>query len=334
MKAWRFYGKRDLRLEEISCPEPKEGEVLLKVTLCGICQTDVDEFMAGPKLFSPIPIIPGHEFGGIVTDVGPNVSKKWLGKTVMVSPLVCCQECKFCKAGLNNLCENLGYYGIKKFDGGFAEYVTVKVDNLIESPIAEIVHFGEILLVARKVLTLAEKFFFLEKEALICGAGPVGLITALLLKKYGWSVEICEIREQRRKFANDLGIRSYAFIHEIPKSFSIVIDCAGEDPLVPHIFPDLISKLKHNGTLILVGLYFTEVTLDVLSLLKKEIKIIPCFMYSSKVTKDLIEDMVDLAGPMSKMSFAIPFENLIDGLIELETNKDKYIKLVVTYANH
>ena len=335
MKAWRYYGRRDLRLEEVSRPVPGEGEVLVKVLSCGICQTDVDEFMVGPRLFQPVPFIPGHEFGGVIAEVGPGVDKSRLGKTVTVAPLVACGEGKFCKIGRDNLCEQLGYYGIIRYNGGFAEYAVVKEENAIEVARPEIVHFGEILLVGLRAFSLAEKYAVSGKRALVSGGGPVGLAMALILRYYGWEVELCEIRDKRRAFASSLGIKTYSIIHEVPeRNYSVVIDCAGEDPVIPYIFADQIAKITPGGALVLVGLYFSNVSLDALSIIKGEINIVPSFLYTKKEISRLPEVMEALAKPCQEMSYQVPFEGLIDALLEIETRKDDYIKLVLSHAGH
>ncbi|WP_456325339.1 zinc-dependent alcohol dehydrogenase [Desulfonauticus submarinus] len=271
MKAWKFYNRRDLRLEEVACPDTGEDEILLKVSYCGICQTDLDEFMTGPRIFNKIPLIPGHEFGGVVVDVGKNVSKNKIGKTVTVSPLIYCGKCPYCQAGRENLCNSLGYYGAIGYNGGFAEYAVVKAQNAIEVETPEIVHFGEILLVALRVFNLAQKYSFIKKKVLVSGAGPVGICVALIFKYYGWEVELCEIREFRRDFASTLGFKTYSIIEEAPKKdYALVVDCAGEDPALPYIFSGQMAKLKKGGAILVVGIYFSEVSIDTLSLVTEE----------------------------------------------------------------
>ena len=335
MRAWRFYNRRDLRLEEVACPDILEDEILLKVSYCGICQTDVDEFISGPKLFNKIPFIPGHEFGGVVVDVGKRVSKDKIGKIVTVSPLIYCGKCLFCKAGRENLCNNIGYYGIIGHNGGFAEYAVVKEQNaiLVETP--EIVHFGEILLISLRIFNLAQRYSFIGKKVLISGAGPVGLCVALIFKYYGWDVELCEIREFRRDFASTLGFKTYPLIEDIPnESYALVVDCAGEDPVVPHIFSGQMAKLRKGGAILVVGLYFSEVSIDVFSLVTGEREIISSFAYTSKELEQLPLLMKALGDPLKKMTKKVPFEKLIQILLELEINKEFFLKVVLENENN
>jgi len=334
MKAWRYYGRRDLRFEEVPIPKIQDDEVLIKVTACGICQTDVDEFIAGPKLFQPVPFIPGHEFGGVIVEVGKKVEKNKLGKVVTVAPLISCGKCEYCRAGRPNLCEKMAYYGIIGKDGGFAEYAVVKAENAIEINDPEIVHFGEICLIGLRVLNLSEKCAYLGKKALVVGSGAVGLCAALLLKSEGWQVEICEIREKRRAFANSLGFTTYEVLQEVPeKEYTVVVDCAGEDPVIPYAFSEEIPKVKKGGRLILVGIYFSEVCFDPMMVISNEIEIIPSFCYTQKEIVKLPKTITSLAETLKKMNHKVAFENLKEALLNLEMEKDNYLKIVVNYGD-
>jgi len=334
MKAWRYYGKRDIRLEEVPLRKPAEDEVLIKVYSCGICQTDVDEFMAGPKFFSPIPIIPGHEFGGEVVEVGSEVSKKWKGKKITVAPLISCENCTYCKRGKPNLCENLTYYGIIGADGGFAEYAIVKEKALVEVDDLEIAHFGELTLIALRLLNEAKSVCPWNEKTLVVGGGPLGIITAVLFKKQGISVDICEVRDPRREVLEKLGFQTHPLLQEVPNdSYDVIIDCAGEDPVVPYAFPEEVNKVKKMGALILAGVYFGEVTIDLLPLLTREAGIHPIFTYTKKELEQLKDTMKDCKDVYDKITCKVPFVELEDALLELETRKEIYLKLALKYAD-
>lgn len=112
-----------LKLVDLPIPEPKPGELLLKVLACGICRTDlhvVDGELTEPRL----PLVPGHQIVGLVEQVGSGVDGFSKGDTVGVPWLGgTCGECAYCLAGRENLCDNALFTGYQK-DGGFAEYCT------------------------------------------------------------------------------------------------------------------------------------------------------------------------------------------------------------------
>lgn len=138
MKAWILHGVNDIRLEERKEPVPGAGEVLVAVKAAGICGSDIPRiYKTGAHVH---PLVPGHEFSGVVVDAGPNVSGEWQKRRVGVFPLIPCGGCAPCMNKQYEICRNYDYLGSRR-DGGFAEYVVVPVKNLI--PLPEGVSFEE-----------------------------------------------------------------------------------------------------------------------------------------------------------------------------------------------
>ncbi len=131
MKALRLYAPGDLRLEDVPIPFPKPDEVLVRVLACGVCGSDI------PRIFEhgtyKYPLVPGHEFSGIIEKVGSETGKDWVGRHVVIYPLIPCRQCSSCYSGLYTQCLNYDYLGSRR-DGGFAEYVTVPRSNIIPAP--------------------------------------------------------------------------------------------------------------------------------------------------------------------------------------------------------
>ncbi len=331
MKAWRYYGARFLKLEDVEIPEPKEGEVLLKVLRCGVCQTDIDEFIAGPKLFSKIPFTPGHEFGGVVEKVGDEKHKELEGKIAGVLPLVYCGECKFCKVGMENLCEKRKYYGIIEYDGGFAEYALVKVKNLFPVEDERLIIFIEPLLIALRAFTRAQEEPVSEKKVLVVGGGIIGILTAFVFRRCGWDVLLTEKRENRRNFAFELGFKVKESLEELKdRSYPVIVDAAGEDPFLPYILPSLFLKVAPGGMVLLIGVYCEDTRFYPLEFLSKEAQLKSIFMYTQKEVKLLPEFLPSLKEISQKLIFKeFPLEKLVDNLLELELYKERYIKLVM-----
>ena len=106
MKAWVLHGVHDLRYETVRKPEPKEGEVLLAVRAAAVCGSDIPRiYRAGAYSY---PLIPGHEFSGIVEKTGPGVGREWNGKRVGVFPLMPCGSCNPCREHRYEMCRNYG----------------------------------------------------------------------------------------------------------------------------------------------------------------------------------------------------------------------------------
>lgn len=131
MKAWMLHGIGDFRFEEQTVPAVRKGEVLIRVRAVGICGSDIPRiYQTGAHCH---PLIPGHEFSGFVVETGEGVECQWKGKRVGVFPLIPCGGCLPCQRKQYEMCRNYDYLGSRR-NGGFGEYVSVPVDNLIELP--------------------------------------------------------------------------------------------------------------------------------------------------------------------------------------------------------
>ncbi|MDR1661787.1 MAG: alcohol dehydrogenase catalytic domain-containing protein, partial [Azoarcus sp.] len=130
MKAWVLHGINDLRLEDRSLPRSGGDEALVKVEAAGICGSDIPRiFEAGAHA---MPVIPGHEFAGVVVDA-PKAFPRLIGKRVGVFPLIPCMRCDSCLGGQYETCSDYDYIGSRR-DGAFAEYVAAPARNLAELP--------------------------------------------------------------------------------------------------------------------------------------------------------------------------------------------------------
>lgn len=121
-----------LVLEEVPKPKPKDNEILIKVSVCGACHTDLDEFEG--RLPTKLPVVPGHQVVGKVEELGKNVTKHKVGDRVGVTWLYSsCGQCRFCKSGQENLCETAKWTG-KDANGGYAEYMVIGEDYAYPIP--------------------------------------------------------------------------------------------------------------------------------------------------------------------------------------------------------
>jgi len=125
--------ERPLKLVDLPIPKPAEKEILVKVSVCGACHTDLDE-VEGRLMPSKFPIVLGHQVVGTVADVGKAVSKFNGGERVGITWLYqACGECNFCRTGQENLCSGAKWTG-KDADGGYAEYMVITEDYAYRIP--------------------------------------------------------------------------------------------------------------------------------------------------------------------------------------------------------
>ena len=211
MKAALLYNKEDIRIEDIKIPDINDNEILLKTKSAALCGTDVRMFRNGYKnINEDNPLILGHELSGIIERAGSGVTGYKKGMRVAVAPNMGCGQCDWCVSGNTHLCEDYKAFGIS-INGGFAEYtripeLAIRQGNIMEIP--SHVSFEEAAL-AEPLSCVYNAFeraaIRLGDDVLILGAGPIGLMHAMMAKKGGAAkVIISDIGMERLKYANDI----------------------------------------------------------------------------------------------------------------------------------
>lgn len=183
MKAYILRGINQFKLEDAQIPTLHSGEVLVKVMAAGICGSDIPRvYQTGAHVH---PIVIGHEFSGKVVEVAAGVDDKWLDKPVGVFPLIPCRECGPCQNKQYEMCRNYNYLGSRR-DGGFAEYVAVPQECLIELP-KGVSYEAAAMLEPMAVAVHAMRQIGAEKKdnIVICGLGTIGLFLSMFLKEAG-----------------------------------------------------------------------------------------------------------------------------------------------------
>ena len=135
MRAVRFHAARDVRIDEIAIPQTKPGWVRIKAAYCGICGTDLHEYEDGPHMIphgtphvltgEAAPIVLGHEFSGVVDEIGEGVTGLRKGQQAAILPFLCDGDCDSCVRGWPNICEKVAFFGLSGGGGGMGEYVCV-----------------------------------------------------------------------------------------------------------------------------------------------------------------------------------------------------------------
>lgn len=209
---------RDLRVEDVPLPKIQSNDVLVRVTACGICGTDIHFYRGEWKV--RLPLIPGHEFSGIVEKVGSNVKMINPGDHVVAEPNITCGECIYCRMSERNFfCVNLRAIGVDR-DGAFAEYVSVPAKNVYiipnDFPLEEAALIEPLACCIRGLDNVGIKVG--DKVAVI-GTGPIGLLMIQLVKMWGAvKVYAMDLLEERLKIAKKLGA-------------DVIINPTKEDPI-------------------------------------------------------------------------------------------------------
>lgn len=204
MKAAKMYGVNDIRIEECEVPKIAPDEILLKVKAAAICGTDLRMIQNGDKRIDEAhPRILGHEISGIIEETGSEVQKYKKGMHICLAPNMGCGVCGHCVNGDTHLCDSYRAFGIN-IDGGFAEYVRIPAEAVRQGNLMILddeVDFGEAALLepASCVMNGQSRVgIHLNDTVLVIGAGPIGLIHALLAKASGASkVYMRDLSEER-----------------------------------------------------------------------------------------------------------------------------------------
>lgn len=193
MKAQVLYEIGNIKYTDVKKPDIKEDEALITVSACGICGSDI------PRIYKTgahnMPLIPGHEMSGVVEKCP--MKPELVGRRVGIFPLIPCQKCAQCQNGHYEMCENYNYLG-SRCDGGFAEYVSVPVWNLIPVPDC-ITEEEAAMLEPMCVAVHAMKMIGLKDSSgtrdtctiAVCGLGTIGLFVAMFLKDAGYQNVYC-----------------------------------------------------------------------------------------------------------------------------------------------
>ena len=310
MKAVVLSAVNALAIAEVEKPKPGIKECLIKVLACGICGTDRHIYHG--EYPSAKPVILGHEFGGVIEEVGPN-SKFKVGQVVSVDPNIVCGTCPDCIAERTAFCPDLTALGVN-INGGLAEYVLTP-DSQIYPVKADLnpLHLAFIEPLACSIRGLDLANLKGGEKVAVLGGGVIGLLVVQLAKLAGAS-EIVLIT--RQKFRRDVALKIGATrvidpnsedVNTAIKNMDVVFECAG----AVETFKQAQNISRRGGSVIVLGLTASDVTLEVnpFNIVVNELRIQGSFLNpltqgraaelveSGKLNLDiLISKVVDLAG--------------------------------------
>lgn len=257
MKAIQFPAKSTLRGVDLAIPELRPGHALVRVRASGLCHTDIAVLQGGYGE-GTYPLIPGHEFAGVVEAVASDVHNIKVGGRVVVDPNIPCERCRQCRRGLFNLCTQLKAYGVTE-NGGFAEYCLVDAEHLVDIGMLpfETAALAEPLACVLNGLNAAGMYDASARRyesALVIGAGPIGMLLAFSLRSVGLPhVAVADINDQRLAMAQEFGFRPLRSgsdeLRGASRSFDFVADATG----IPKVVEGMIDHTADGGTVLVFG---------------------------------------------------------------------------------
>jgi 2-desacetyl-2-hydroxyethyl bacteriochlorophyllide A dehydrogenase len=288
-------------LDDVPAPQPASGEVQVQVKAAGICGSDL-HILAGEFPPTPYPIIPGHEFSGVVTAIGDGTADVAIGERVAVDPSLFCGRCRYCRAGRGNLCEAWGAIG-DTVNGAFAEYVVAPAQNAHRLP--DELSFAAGALVeplSCVVHGLHRMVMRAGSELLIIGGGTIGLLLLQAARHAGAStVHVVDSDSSRLERAKGFGAERVAtdaleLVRHRGRGYEYVIEATG----VPDASVAALHALDRGGMLLIFGVAPEDA----------EIPISPFRVYNDEQT---------ILGTMAVLnSFAPAMSTLAAGAVDVE----------------
>jgi threonine dehydrogenase-like Zn-dependent dehydrogenase len=290
MNAVRFYGQRDIRLDRIPIPTIKPGYVKIAPKFCGICGSDLHEYLGGANLIpsqgnphpitrETLPLTLGHEFSGIVEEVGEGVGHVKVGDKVCIQPILFDKDCRSCRRGLVNCCDKNGFVGLSGYGGGLSEHVVVPeytVKKLADNIPLEVGALVEPLSVGWHSVDISP--YKDGDSALVLGGGPIGLaVVQALVGKGCKNIIVSEVSGKRRQFAQQFGAQHVIdpsagdLVAEVERftdgeGVDVAFDAAGVQVAVDTAF----KAIKARGTLVNIAIWEKRASLDMNDIVFRE----------------------------------------------------------------
>jgi threonine 3-dehydrogenase len=260
-----------LWMEHVPVPEPGPTDVLIRVRKSAICGTDVhiwkwDAFSARTV---PVPMVVGHEFVGEIVDMGAAVRKYRIGQRVSGEGHIVCGVCRNCRAGRGHLCRNTKGVGVNR-PGSFAEYLCIPETNVVPIPDDIPDEIAAIFDPLGNAVHTALSFDLVGEDVLVTGAGPIGIMGALVAQKAGArKVVITDINPYRLDLARRMGVQhvvdvGHERLHDVmdrigmTEGFDVGLEMSGASAAMQQ----MIARLNNGGKVALLGIAPTEFAVD------------------------------------------------------------------------
>jgi threonine 3-dehydrogenase len=260
-----------LWMEQVPLPETGASDVLVKVRKSAICGTDVhiwnwDEWASKTV---PVPMVVGHEFCGEIVETGTAASKYSIGQRVSGEGHIVCGTCRNCRAGRGHLCRNTKGVGVHR-PGSFAEYISIPEDNIVPIPDDIPDEIAAIFDPFGNAVHTALSFDLVGEDVLVTGAGPIGIMGAVVARRCGArKVVITDINPSRLELARKMGVEYVVNAKEenlsdvmlkigMTEGFDVGLEMSGAAPA----FRDMIDKMNNGGKIAILGIAPTGFEID------------------------------------------------------------------------
>jgi (R,R)-butanediol dehydrogenase/meso-butanediol dehydrogenase/diacetyl reductase len=325
MKGLVYHGNKDLRLETVPEPSPSRGDVKLRVDFCGICATDIEEYLYGPNFISAepnpltgrsVPLTTGHEITGTVVETGEGVHDVEVGQRAVFNGILTCGECFWCESGQTQQCRSMTAVGFG-VDGGLTEYLVWPASHIVPLP-ENVISKEAALTEPASVASHAVKRANVSPgdRVAVLGVGTVGMLAMQIAKSKGAEVFAVDTRQMSLDMARDLGADAVikADDPDVGDRLMGLTDGIGPDKIIdaaggPQTPTLAVDWVRTGGRVVLVAIYTARAEIDFNTVVGTEKEIIGSIAYD----QDDVEEVVRLIS-----SGALKTQPLISGVIGLD----------------
>jgi len=339
MKALVYTAPNKLEFRDVRTPAPGSGEVQVSVQAVGICGSEIEGFQGKSPRRQP-PLVMGHEFCGQVERVGPEVANVCRGDYVAVLPIVYCDRCSVCRRGDRNVCPQRELIGMQR-PGAFAEHVVVPAHLVYPLPaVISPMHGALVEPLATAVHALARVQHELLDNVVLLGTGSLGLMCLQIAQLRGARRIIAlDVLPQRLQVAQSLGatatlnpnelstdqIREYLEDISSGSEVGLTLETVGTSKT-----RDLaISLTRPRGEVLLLGLHEYTSTLDIATIILKEIRINGSYAYKPEDFQAAIDLIAKRALRTDFWVTTMAFAEAPEAFRQLVEDPGKVVKIVL-----
>jgi (R,R)-butanediol dehydrogenase/meso-butanediol dehydrogenase/diacetyl reductase len=345
MKAGILYNAKDIRIGEAPLPTIKPDEVLVESKAAGICGTDLHIYRGEFEGRVSYPAIQGHEFGGLVVEVGSQVQAFKPGDRVTIDPVISCYRCPACLTGHLNACRSLKLLGVD-LDGGFGQYVAAPSSHLFHlpeavpmnhAPMVEMYALGHHILQRGQVQP--------GETVAILGAGKLGLsiLDVLCHSANPGMALVTDLQPFRLETARKLGAEVALDIHMVDPvervlelTSGVGVDCVieavghyhlpagGEAPLA-----QAVKMIRNGGRIVTTGLGERHSPVHFKTLVLKEAQIIASRVTLGEFPRAIQMMARGLLHPDLLITAIRPLEEITDAFAQVDNQDPETIKVVL-----
>lgn len=340
MKAIKVIEPFKVEIVDVPKPEIKnKDDVIVRITSGGICGSDIGIYN-GTNSLATYPRLIGHEFGGIVTEVGEDVTNVKVGDKVAVDPVISCGHCYACKIGRHNVCSTLEVMGVHR-DGGFAEFVCAPEANVHKFH----KDFDESFLGLVEPFTIGVEInrrgqITKGDKVLIMGSGPIGIAAMQVAKRNGAEVIMTDLVKERLDKALTMGADEVVLVSEENLEERLLKFTDGEGiPVIvdtvciPSSFEQSVQLACPAGRIVVLGLKNVPSQITMADITKKELTIA-----GSRLNNNCFDEVI--AGfedgtlhPEQLMTKSYNYKDIMDALTMITEHPQDVLKLVLKFED-